>query len=161
MNNRNSFLRVLEDRRRMTGGRRQGTSREGTQENVRSRSRSRGGVFSLHSHRVTDGWGWGDDVKQCPRGGTCCLDRQRNNLCFGTYTAGPGWSGMETDEVVCILGPATQESHQLCNQGKGEKGRLSVSLPRGCGCVGCVSGLHVLCRCVWSCICSELRVAYY
>lgn len=116
----------------MTGVRRQGTSREGTQESVRSQSRSRGGVFGLHSHGVTDGWGWGDDMKQCPRGGSCCLDRERKNLCFGTYTAGPGCSGMETDEVVCILGPATQESHQLCNRGKGEKGRLSVSVPRGC-----------------------------
>lgn len=80
----------------MTGVRRQGTSREGTQENVRSRSR--GGVFGFHSHRVTGGWGWGADVKQCPRGGTCCLDRGATSALAHTQQAlaGQGWRPMRS-----------------------------------------------------------------
>lgn len=73
-------------------------------------------------------------MKQSSRGGACCLARERN-LCFSTYTANPGWSGTETDEAICILGPATKENHQLCDHGKGEKVRLSVSVQRGRGVV--------------------------
>lgn len=40
------------------------------------------------------------------QGGTCCIPRERS-FHFGTYTAGPGLSEMETNKAICISDPAT------------------------------------------------------
>lgn len=109
------------------------------------------------------GGGGGDDSTSSSTQGRRLLSYQREKPLLWHVHIRPCWSGKETDEAICILGPATQESHQLCNHEKGEKVRLSVSVRRGCGAaglVGCVREMCVLCPGGWSCICSELLINF-
>lgn len=54
------------------------------------------------------------------QGGTCCIPRERS-FHFGTYTAGPGLSEMETNKAICISDPATPVISFVAMEKVGEK----------------------------------------
>lgn len=54
------------------------------------------------------------------QGGTCYIPRERS-FHFGTYTAGPGLSEMETNKAICISDPATPVISFVAMEKVGEK----------------------------------------
>lgn len=71
-------------------------------------------------------------------------ERRERNLYFGSYTALPSRSRTETDEILCILGPAIQESHRPCRHGEGENRQAASECSEGLlGVEGCVREMYV------------------